>query len=228
MLGGRAGGNLRPELSAQTTNRLASIDAAARISLSSEGTFPRRAFMKKLAILILLALGIAALACGHNNIVDPTSTTTSGNWEARLIGGVGDASLLNFVTGFSVTNVNGGQTEPLAITSFGFINVGPCFPQLPSESGTANLTTSSENQVSGNVLYIVDSSDSQQSQLKLFTQNSNGQTVGGVSGSTNGATFTTLTNGIIWGDWTLTSNNSNCTGQGTFVMCQNSNNCTVP
>jgi hypothetical protein len=178
--------------------------------------------MKKLAILILLSLGVAALACGHSNLANPTQTTTNGNWEARLIGGVGDASQLDFVTGFTVTNTNGGTPEPLSITSFGFINIQPCFvPPNEGESGTANLTTSSENQVSGNVTYIVESSNTSAPSKLMLTSI-------GVSGTTNGATYTTLNNGIIWGDWTLSSSNTNCTGQGTFVMCQNAATCTVP
>ena len=61
--------------------------------------------MKKLAILILLALEFAVCGCGNsNNSSNTTSTATSGNWEATLIGGTVEASKLNFVTAFSVTN----------------------------------------------------------------------------------------------------------------------------
>jgi hypothetical protein len=185
--------------------------------------------MRKLAILILLALGIAVLACGHSNRALPIETTTNGYWEAQLIGGVGDASQLNFVTNFSVTNTNGGSTEQLSIPSFEFINIQPCFlTQTPT--GTADLTTNTENQVTGNVSYTIQSTNPGGNKLSLFTQNPSGVSVGGVSGTTNGATYTTLTNGIIWGEWTLTSTDStsSCTGQGTFVMCQGAATCTIP
>lgn len=185
--------------------------------------------MRKLAILILLALGVAALACGHSNLALPIETTTNGYWEAQLIGGVGDASQLNFVTNFSVTNTNGGSTEQLSIPSFEFINIQPCFlTQTPT--GTANLTTDTENQVTGNVSYTIQSNNPTGNTLKLFTQNSSGASVGGVSGMTNGATYTTLTNGVIWGEWTLSSTDSTstCQGSGTFVMCQGAATCKIP
>jgi hypothetical protein len=69
--------------------------------------------MKKLAILILLALELAVCGCGNsNNSSNTTSTATSGNWEATLIGGTAEASKLNFVTAFSVTNARSPSIAP--------------------------------------------------------------------------------------------------------------------
>jgi hypothetical protein len=178
--------------------------------------------MRKLAILILLALGIAALACGHSNLALPIETTTNGYWEAQLIGGVGDASQLNFVTNFSVTNTNGGSAEQLSISSFEFINLQPCFvTQTPT--GTASLTTSTENQVSGTVTYTIESTNPSPANKLVLTSTD-------VTGTTNGATYTSLTNGVVVGTWQLTGGNgsSDCTGSGTFVMCQGAATCTIP
>lgn len=177
--------------------------------------------MRKLAILILLALGIAALACGHSNLALPIETTTNGYWEAQLIGGIGDASQLNFVTNFSVTNTNGGSTEQLSIPSFEFINIQPCFlTQTPT--GTADLTTNTENQVSGTITYTITSLTPSGNVLTLTSTD--------VSGSTNGATYTSLTNGVVVGTWELKGGqgSSDCAGSGTFVMCQGAATCSIP
>ncbi|PYX52464.1 MAG: hypothetical protein DMG79_00590, partial [Acidobacteria bacterium] len=71
--------------------------------------------MKKLAFLVLLALELAVSGCGNSTNSNTTNTSTSGNWEVQFTGGTEEASKLNFVTTFSVTN-----TGPLDITAFSF------------------------------------------------------------------------------------------------------------
>jgi hypothetical protein len=177
--------------------------------------------MKKLAILILIALG-ALLACGHSNLAPPNETETTGNWEAQLLGGKGEASLLNFVIGFNVHNTNGGTTEPLTITSFGFINLGQCFV-TQSPAGSADLTTNDENQVTGSMSLTITSRSPLGNTLTLTSTN-------GVTGTATGTTYTTMTNGVVTGTWSLTGGqgDAGCTGGGTFTMCQNAATCTVP
>jgi hypothetical protein len=184
--------------------------------------------MKKLAILILVALGAAALGCGHSNIAPPIQTQTGGKWEAQLIGGEGQAALLNFVTAFTVTNTDGGTSEPLDIADngFGFINLQSCFvTQTPS--GSADLTTSTTNLVTGSMIYTVQSVNPPGNTLTLFTTNSSGTPVGGVNGTANNGA---LAGGIVNGQWTLTGGQGDpsCVGGGTFVMCQGTPTCTVP
>lgn len=179
--------------------------------------------MKKLAILILMALGVVALGCGHSNLAPATQTSTGGNWEALLSGGEGNASLLNFVTTFRVTNTNGGSPEPLSITGFGFINLGPCFV-TQTTNGSADLTTSTSNEVTGSMTLTVQSANPAGNTLTLNADSAHG---GGVQGTANGTTATTLSNGVAWGGWQLTGSQG-CQGGGTFVMCQNAPKCTIP
>ena len=106
--------------------------------------------MKKLAFLTLLALAFAVSSCGNNTPTNVTNTQAGCNWEAQLTGGTSEASKLDFVTAFTVTNAG-----PLDITGFGFINSGACFAtglNVENESGTASFTTSSTNQVTGTLV----------------------------------------------------------------------------
>jgi len=188
--------------------------------------------MKKVAFLILLALAVAVSSCGTGKPSTTVTTKTSGNWEARLLGGTGAASQLNFVTQFSVTTQNGGSSQAIDTTGFGFINATACF--LPSTnqsySGQATLNTNSSNQVSGSMTYTVTSGTPAGDVLTLTTGSN-----GGVSGTASGAPGTTgtLSNGVIWGTWTLQSSNPNCPNVTTsqnapFVMCQGNVTCTIP
>jgi hypothetical protein len=186
--------------------------------------------MKQLGILILLAMGVLALACGHSNLAPTIFTNTNGNWEAQLIGGKGPAAELNFVTSFTVQNFNGGTGTPLIISGFSFINDQTCLPGA-SPSGSMNLTTQTTNEVTGSMEFLVKSLTSGGATLSLFTVNTSTNpptTVGGVTGIATGTNNLTLTNGIAYGDWQLTSSNPDCVGNGTFVMCQNAATCTVP
>ena len=177
--------------------------------------------MKKLAILMVLALELAVCGCGTSTPSTVTTTSTTGNWEAQLIGGTGQASLLNFVTAFNVTDV-AGNNESLDIRSFAFFNAGACFT-LPvngvagsSERGTASFTTNTgTDQVTGQLAYSVTSITPPGNVLTLTSYHD------GLTGTSSGTTSTTgtLSNGIVVGTWTLTGSSS-CTGSGTFTMCQ--------
>ena len=194
--------------------------------------------MKKFAILAMLALEIAVCGCGYTTPRNTVTTTTSGNWEAQLIGGTGPSSQLNFVTSFSVTTFTGQSSQALDITGFGFFNSGPCFTlgnTAQTQSGNAVLNTNSAGQVTGSLNYTINSTTNS-NVLTLTTNAANGLPAGGVNGTSNGTTTTTgtLTNGVVWGNWQLTSTDSACIPpnggqvQGTFVMCQGTNSCTVP
>ena len=182
--------------------------------------------MKKLAILMVLALELAVCGCGTSPAPNTVSTSTSGFWEAQLIGGTGSASELNFVTAFNVTNIG-----PLDVTSFSFINGGACFAtgvKGSTEAGTASFTTNTgTDQVTGSLTYTVTSQIPAGNVLTLTTYPD------GLTGTSNGTTTTTgtLTNGVAVGTWKLTgpcTNGANPPPGGTFTMCQGANTCTVP
>lgn len=176
--------------------------------------------MKKLALAAMLALELAICGCGTSGgTPDTTNTQATGNWEAQLTGGTDQASLLNFVTSFTVTN-----SGPLNVTGFGFFNSGACFAtgtNAEKVSGNADFTTSSTNSVTGTLDLTITSSTTGSS-LKLS---------GTLTGTSNGSTTTTgtLSNGVVVGNWTLAAGGSNCSGtqQGTFTMCQGKATCSA-
>lgn len=190
--------------------------------------------MKKLAILAVLALDFALCGCAVTPPKDSITTTTSGNWEAQLIGGTGATSQLNFVTSFNFTSFTGEGSQPLSITGFGFFNSGPCFllgEYQESEAGSADLNTSTTGQVTGTMIYTVTGNNGN---VLMLTTN-NPAHPGGVSGTSSGTTTSTgtLSDGVVWGTWTLTSPDSSspCNSQNvgnTFIMCQGTNTCTIP
>lgn len=174
--------------------------------------------MTKFAILALLAVAFVLSSCGATptptNVI---STTASGNWEAQLTGGTGQAALLNFVTNFVVTDIGA-----LTINGFNFINAGTCFVDQEQASGSAQYTTAGNGQVTGNLDYQVLSRIPTGNLLKL---------TGTLTGTSSGGTGSTgqLTNGAVTGTWTLTGS-SDCGGKdgvsGTFTMCQGHATCT--
>jgi len=174
--------------------------------------------MKKLAILILLALELAVGGCSTGTHSTTVTTSTSGNWEAQLTGGIGEASKVDFVTTFNVTNTNGASGQPLDITGFAFFNAGKCFVSGETISGSASITTLSTNQAQGTMTYTVTSGTPSGNVLTLT-----GTTVVGTV--TNG----TLSGGGVAGTWMLTGaqGDPGCTGSGNFIMCQNATTCTV-
>lgn len=178
--------------------------------------------MKKLAILIVLALEIAVCGCGSTkNTSTEVNTQSSGNWEAQLLGGTQQASLLNFVVTFNVIN-----SGPLEITGFQFFNQGACFGTLihsTTQSGTANFSTAANGTVTGTLNLTIKSTDSANS--LALTGNLTG------SSSATSGTFGNLSNGVVNGTWQLTggAGDPSCSGSGTFLMCQGPNStCTAP
>jgi hypothetical protein len=184
--------------------------------------------MKTVSFLTLLALALAVASCGTRTPSTTVETTTSGSWEAKLVGGLGQASELNFVTQFSVTTIN-GSTQQLDITGFSFFNAQACFVSGESEGGTASLTANSANQVTGSMMYTITSGLPSGNVLTLTADPTKG---GGISGTSNGTpgTIGKLSNGIVWGTWTLAGGggDSSCTGGGNFIMCEGTNTCTSP
>ena len=179
--------------------------------------------MKKLAILALLALELAVGGCGNGTPKNSTTTTAGGLWEALLSGGIGPSSQLNFLTTFNVTDTIGANNQPLNITSFSFFNAGACFANgtgTSTETGNATLNTSGTNQVTGALNFTVTSVTPAGNTLSL---------TGNLTGTSNGTTTTTgtLSGGVVSGTWTLTGG-SDCTGGGTFIMCQGASTCTPP
>ncbi len=181
--------------------------------------------MKKLAVLVVLALELAVAGCGTNTTQSTTpGTVTNGSWEAELTGGTEQASLLNFVTTFSLNNNETITSGPLTITAFGFINVGKCFANgfaNSTESGTATLNTNVAGQVTGTLNFQVVSTNPPGNKLTLK---------GTVTGTSNGTSTNvgTLSNGVVVGSWTLAGGkgDSSCQGAGDFLMCQGTNTCT--
>lgn len=181
--------------------------------------------MKKVAILLALAMELAVLGCGTNVPSTVTNTSTTGNWEAQLINATGQASLLNFVVGFNVLN-----SGPLNVTGFAFFNQGACFSlgaNANKQAGNASFTTNiSTGQVTGTLSLTV-------------TSNTNGNVLeltslkDGLTGISNGTTTTlgTLSNGVVVGTWTLKPDPkaTGCASQtGTFLMCQGAATCSPP
>ena len=127
-----------------------------------------------------------------------TNTSTTGNWEAQLINpSGGQASLLNFVVSFNVTN-----SGPLKITGFGFFNDNTCFAKdfnSQTETGNASFTTDSTGHMTGTLSLKITSSTT--GSVLTLTGNPDGLT-----GTSNGTTTTTgtLSNGVVVGTWTLT------------------------
>jgi hypothetical protein len=188
--------------------------------------------MKKLAFLALLGLSLAVYGCGSRTLdTTLTNTTASGNWETHVDGGLGEASQLNFVTAFSVTDNGSGNNLSLDITGFSFINAGSCFVNgidASSEQGSTTFSTiPGTDQVVGSMKYKVTSNVPPGSLLTLISY-TNGFT--GTSTATQNQTGT-LSNGVVVGTWSLTnsdSSNTACTGNGTFIMCQAAATCTAP
>jgi hypothetical protein len=181
--------------------------------------------MKKLAVLLVLALELAVAGCATNTTQSTTpGTVTNGSWEAQLTGGTEQASLLNFVTAFSLNNNGTITSGPLTITAFGFINAGKCFANGldgSTESGKATLNTNVAGQVTGTLDFQVLSTTPSGNTLTLQ---------GNLTGTSNGTPTSvgTLSNGVVVGSWSLTGGKGDpsCAGGGNFLMCQGTNTCT--
>jgi len=179
--------------------------------------------MKKLVLLMALALELAICGCGSNTIANTvTNTSASGTWEAQLTGGFAQSSLLNFVTAFRIYD-----TGPLDITGFNFFNGGKCFAlgtiDAPgsSETGTATLITGSADQVTGTFNFKVTSISPPGNVLTM---------TGNLTGTSNGTPQVTgtLSNGVVVGTWMLSggAGDASCADSGNFIMCQGTSPCT--
>ena len=184
--------------------------------------------MKKLAVLMGLALLLLWNGCGNSAPTNNITTSTSGYWEATLFGGTGQTSLMDFVVQFSVTDTTGQPNRPLSITGFSFFNAGQCFTPGENQqtvSGTATLTTASTGDVTGTLNLSITALNSG-TQL-AFTNTS-------LTGTSNGTTTTTgtLSGGVVVGNWTLTPGTgvTGCStpANPTFIMCQGAATCTAP
>jgi hypothetical protein len=181
--------------------------------------------MKKLAFLLALALELAVCGCGTTPPNPVITTSINGLWEARMLGGTGEASELGFTTTLIPEN-----SGPLNISSFAFFNQGTCFDNglnVVNVAGSANFTTNpGTDQVTGSLKLTVNSITPSGNVLTLISPD------GGLTGISNGTTTTTgtLTNGVAVGTWTLSNNSNNaaCQGAGSFIMCQGAATCTVP
>lgn len=163
--------------------------------------------MKLVAVTVLVALGVALLACGGTTQNTNTApSTASGTWQALLENGTGNASALNFITTFTV-NTDGS----LANVNIEFLTNGPCFTASNSAGGSLNVTTNASGLVTGTLDYSVQ------------------------SGVPAGNTLTlkgTESGNVITGNWTL-SGSSDCTDPPSgssitlpFTMCQGTGTCT--
>jgi hypothetical protein len=188
--------------------------------------------MKKLAILMLLALELAVCGCGSRTLANTNKNTAStASWEAQLVGGTGPASQLNFLTTFNVQTYN-NISVPLDIPSsgFNFFNAGECFStgfNVVTVTGSAAFaTTTGTDQVTGQLSMVVTSLAPAGNVLTLTAP------PGGLTGTSNGTTTTTgtLSNGVVVGTWSLTggAGSPSCTGSGTFIMCEGTSTCTPP
>lgn len=177
--------------------------------------------MKKLALVVLLAVELMVCGCGAtNNTSNTTDTKATGNWEAQLTGGTDQASLLNFVTSFTVTN-----SGPLDITGFAFFNQGACFTtgtDAENVTGNADFATTSTNTVNGTLNLTIKSATNG----SVLTLNA-----GSLTGNSNGTTTTTgtLSNGVVVGTWSLTPGTglAGCSAAtGNYLLCQDKATCT--
>jgi predicted small secreted protein len=181
--------------------------------------------MKKLAIVALVALAMMLGNCASNTVAPPPTTGAGGNWEAQLVGGTGEAALLDFVTNFSVGYHGGGLT----INSFSFFNTNACFSTLTGESGTAFLNTSASGQVTGTLTYMITGTATSSGSTSTNTLTLTSYQPVGLTGTSSGTSGnTSLSNGVVTGTWSL-SGSTACSGfSGTFIMCQETANCTPP
>jgi hypothetical protein len=96
--------------------------------------------MRKLAVAVLLGLGLILVGCG----TDKNSGNINGNWTATLTDGSGGQEFA-FTTALIAT----GSSGTLTVNSFHFSTNSPCFVSGETESGTFALTGNFSGNVSG-------------------------------------------------------------------------------
>jgi hypothetical protein len=96
--------------------------------------------MRKLAVALLLGLGLILLGCGN----DKNSGNINGNWTATLTDGSG-GQVFAFTTALAAT----GSSGTLTVNNFHFSTNTPCFVSGETESGTFALSGDFNGNVSG-------------------------------------------------------------------------------
>jgi hypothetical protein len=160
--------------------------------------------MKAVAIFLLAAVMLNG--CGSNTT--GVQTAAGGVWSSNMLGGIGPDSGFSFITKFTV-----GGDGTLSVSYFQFLNSNSanCFPVTGgTAAGSMMLTQNTTNfTVTGTL---------------SFTVQSGGNTLtltGNVTGTENGVNGTTLTGGLVTGNWTLTGG-TGCSDPagGSFTMMQ--------
>jgi len=159
--------------------------------------------MKEVAVFLLLALMLNG--CSSSPSVQAAA---SGGWQAELLGGIGPASGLSFITQFSV-----GGNGALSVSNFQFLTQidGGCFPVTvtTTPTGTLDVTYNAADQVTGTFSFTVVSGGN----TLTLTSTS-------VTGTFNANTNTPLTDGSVIGNWTMTGGAGCNDVSGTFTMTQ--------
>jgi hypothetical protein len=167
--------------------------------------------MKQVALLLVMVLMVS----GCNNM-RTLQSTTSGSWQAQMLGGVGQASGFSFITQFTVNS-----DSTLNISFFQFLTVNtangitPCFPINGGvvTGSIANYVVNTNDTVTGTLTYTVASNGNT---LTLVGNLTGTATVTGTPPNTS----TTLTSAVVTGNWSVTGG-TGCTGAGgSFTMNQ--------
>lgn len=189
--------------------------------------------MKKLAFLALLAIAALISSCGSHTIQPIPTSTTSGNWQAQLVGGIPPATGLSFLINFYFSTQNGNGAGPITVNDpISFLNTNSCFQGvIAGASGTAQLVNNTNTgQITGNMtLTITGAGPSGQTVLTLTANPPSGGVLGTASSSG------TMSNGVVTGTWTMTNPGSSTNGCSTtstsapptFIMCQNAATCSA-
>jgi hypothetical protein len=132
--------------------------------------------MKKFAVVVLLAAGIAMMGCGSNS---SNHGNINGTWNATLTD-TSNATVFSFGTNLVV---NGDGT--LAVTNFSFSTNSPCFVSGGSETGSFALSGDFNGNVTGTFGFTVQSGSPVGDTLTL-TGTANGNTISGTWTLTGG------------------------------------------
>jgi hypothetical protein len=145
--------------------------------------------MKKFAVAVLLAAGMALAGCGSGS----KSGNVNGNWTAALTDS-NNNPVFAFTTSLSENTSNGSLT----VSNFTFTTSDPnCSITQASETGSFVLSGDFNGNVSGKFLFTATSGNGNNAALNL-------------TGTVNGGTIT--------GTWVLVGTTSACTGSGDFTM----------
>jgi hypothetical protein len=96
--------------------------------------------MRKLAVALLLGVGLILVGCGS----DKSSGNINGNWTATLTDGSGGQAFA-----FTTALVATGSSGTLTVNSFHFSTNSPCFVSGETENGTFALSGDFSGNVSG-------------------------------------------------------------------------------